>query len=297
MPIFAKSNNAASEEQNIVLPLLLSIFGHLLLVFVIIYSPITKTDTAYIPGVIDVQIVDLALPESVGSQSSPSEPVALPIEEKEPEEQLTTLSPKPEAADQPEVSIASEQPKKKTALKYKTMKSKEVLKSALQQLEKKVEEQPARQLEDTIKRLQDKVSKQGKPSSSTNTQNQGEGEGQSEGVSDELKKTGVFGTGSEKEAELIDIYRTEVAFSIQKNWAYSEQLAGGGQDLEVLVVIKVMPNGEITDIFFTDRSGNAYLDDSAYKAIKKSSPVKPHPDGLQRSYVEMGLRFTPAGVQ
>lgn len=294
MSIFAKSNKPAPDEQNVVLPLLLSIFGHLLLVFVIVYTPISKTDTAYLPGVIDVQIVDLALPENVGSQPSPSDSVALPIEEKEPVEELTTLSPKPEKAVQPEVSIASEKPKKKTALKYKTLKSKEVLKSALQQLEKKVEEQPTRQLQDTIKRLQEKVSKQGRPSTSTTSTND---QGQGDSESGELQKSGIFGTGTEKEAELIDIYRTEVAFSIQKNWAYSDQLAGGGQELEVSVVIKVMPDGEITDIFFTDRSGNAYLDDSAYKAIKKTSPVRPHPEGLKRPYVEMGLRFTPAGVQ
>jgi colicin import membrane protein len=63
------------------------------------------------------------------------------------------------------------------------------------------------------------------------------------------------------------------------------------------IAFKVMPDGEVTDIFFTDRSGNAYLDDSAYKAIVKTSPVKPHPKGLLQPYIEMGLRFTPEGVR
>ena len=42
---------------------------------------------------------------------------------------------------------------------------------------------------------------------------------------------------------------------------------------------------------------NPYLDDSAYKAIVKSSPVKPHPPKLNRTYIEMGLRFTPEGLR
>jgi colicin import membrane protein len=58
-----------------------------------------------------------------------------------------------------------------------------------------------------------------------------------------------------------------------------------------------MPDGKIVDIFFTDHSGNAYLDDSAYKAIVKTSPVKPFPAALSRAYIEMGLRFTPEGVR
>jgi TonB family protein len=64
-----------------------------------------------------------------------------------------------------------------------------------------------------------------------------------------------------------------------------------------LVVIKIMPDGKITDIFFTQRSGNAYLDDTAYKTIMKSNPTKPFPEGLRFPYIEMGLRFTPEGLQ
>ncbi|MBW2592274.1 MAG: TonB C-terminal domain-containing protein, partial [Deltaproteobacteria bacterium] len=62
------------------------------------------------------------------------------------------------------------------------------------------------------------------------------------------------------------------------------------------LVFKIMPDGEIRDIFFTDRSGNNYLDESAYNAIQKSNPVKGHPEGTRRSSVEMGLEFTPEGI-
>ena len=33
------------------------------------------------------------------------------------------------------------------------------------------------------------------------------------------------------------------------------------------------------------------------KAILKSNPVRPHPPGIRKPYMTMGLRFTPSGVQ
>ena len=110
-------------------------------------------------------------------------------------------------------------------------------------------------------------------------------------------KSGKFDEGGKKTAELIDLYRLEVAFQIQKNWSFNEQLAGGNGSLVAAIVFKVMPDGEIRDIFFTDHSGNAYLDDQSYKAIVKSNPVDGHPPGLNRPYVEMGVRFTPQGLR
>jgi colicin import membrane protein len=100
-----------------------------------------------------------------------------------------------------------------------------------------------------------------------------------------------------KEAELIDLYRVEIAFQIQKNWAFNEQLAGGDHSLAAAIVFKVMPDGEIRDLFFTDRSGNPHLDESAYKAIMKSNPVDTHPQGLNKPYVVMAIRFTPQGIR
>ena len=59
----------------------------------------------------------------------------------------------------------------------------------------------------------------------------------------------------------------------------------------------MLPNGEITDIRFTERSSNSYLDDSAYKAIVKSSPVAPYPPSVKAAYVVVAIRFTPEGLR
>ena len=249
---------------------------------------------SYIPSVIDVQMVDLN--QISGSKGTTRVETAAPAPVKEPPKE--TESPKETEAPvsvsqeqtekKPEVSVAPVRKTTKSALKYKTFKSEKVLKNALQRVEKKVDSQPPRPLEDTIKRLRDKVAKEGKPGA----------------TGAEASETGQTGTGvgfggrgGQKEIELIDLYRLEIAYAVQKNWAFADQLAGGGNQMVASIVFKVMPDGKIVDIFFTERSGNAYLDDSAYKAIVKTSPVKPFPAGLNRAYIEMGLRFTPEGVR
>ena len=108
---------------------------------------------------------------------------------------------------------------------------------------------------------------------------------------------GATGSGGQRRLELIDLYKIEVAFQVERNWAFSQQLAGEGQTLQVSLVFKVMSGGEITDIRFTERSGNSYLDESAYRAIVKANPVSPHPTGIRTPYVTMGVRFTPEGIR
>jgi colicin import membrane protein len=208
------------------------------------------------------------------------------VQEKEPDRAKVSVQ-KAQSKQRPEISVAPPRKETKKALKYKTYKSKKVIKNTLQRVEKKVDTQPPKPLEDTIKRLRKKVAKEGRPATG------GEGARQ-RGTTG---KSGIYGRGSQKEIELIDLYRVEIAYAINKNWAFAEQLGGGRDNMMASIAFKVMPDGEIVDIFFTDRSGNPYLDDSAYKAIVKSSPVKPHPAKLSRPYVEMGLRFTPEGVR
>ncbi len=112
-----------------------------------------------------------------------------------------------------------------------------------------------------------------------------------------VKTENFNGMAGKKKLELINIYRVEVAYQVQKNWAFSEQLAGGRKNLMAEIAFKIMPDGTITDIWFDKRSGNVYLDESAKKAIMKSTPVRPHPKGINKSYIIVGLRFTPEGIR
>ena len=203
---------------------------------------------------------------------------------KETHKKAVKVAPKP-VKKEPVVSTSG---KPKTSLKKKTFKASKVKKSALKDIEKKVEKTSSERITSALDRLKTKVEEQEveKHLEDTASPDQSPAAAGSEG-------TGQGG----RVGELIDIYRVEIAYQIQKSWAFPEQLAGGRSDLQTLLVFKVMPSGEIRDLFFTDRSGNSHFDESAYRAVMKANPVDAHPTGIIRPYVQMGLRFTPEGVK
>lgn len=267
----------------------ISLAAHFLLVGLVLFTPVWDSEPEFLPSVIDVQMVDLSdLNASPVQKEAAAKEKASVVKEKEAE---VEVAPEPasqaETEKKPEISVAPKKKTSKSALKYKTFKSKKVIKNALKRVEKKVDSLPPKPLEDTLKKIREKVAKEGRPGPT----------GDSPKTSDQVSKKGVYGRGSQKEIELIDLYRLEIAYAINKNWAYAGQLSGGGNNEMASITFKVMPDGTITDVSFTDRSGNQNLDDSGYRAIVKSSPVKPHPDKLSVPYVHMGLRFTPQGVQ
>ena len=108
--------------------------------------------------------------------------------------------------------------------------------------------------------------------------------------------TGIGG-GTWGAAGVIDIYKAEIYYRIQQNWAYSEQLGGSNSEQMAVLVIKIMPEGEISDIWFERKSGNRFLDESAYRAVQKSNPLPPIPQEYNRSYYEVGLRFGAGGLK
>jgi len=74
-------------------------------------------------------------------------------------------------------------------------------------------------------------------------------------------------------------------------------MARGEKGLEGVVIMKIMRDGEIRDIWFEKRSGNTYFDDSVLKAIKKSNPLPPLPDGFLGPYYDVGVRFSPSELR
>jgi TonB family protein len=185
-------------------------------------------------------------------------------------------------------SVTPKTVKKKVSLKRKTYKSEKVKENTLQKLEKKIEATASDRISKAIDEIKAKVDSQQARAPSREPEVQLP-------ESKYLDGEGEISAG--KRAEIIDIYRVEVAIKVQQNWAFPEQLAEGRSDLQTRLVFKVMPNGEIKDLFFTDRSGNNHFDESAFRAVMKSDPVDPHPESVSEPYVQMGLRFTPEGIQ
>jgi TonB family protein len=97
-------------------------------------------------------------------------------------------------------------------------------------------------------------------------------------------------------ASAVDKYLIEVAYEVNKNWAFVGD-KNSETSKKTSITFKIMPNGEIKDLFFVKRSGNEALDQSAFNAILNTNPTKPFPANIKKPFIEMGLRFSPAGVR
>ena len=296
-----------SQRRVVGFSVLLSLLLHGAVFAALVVAPRTSGGHRLAPGTVSVRLVSLPeagsggarpaapapkpLPQPIKDQPAAIEKLpAVPLPEPEPEPAPEVVQP---AAQEPKevVSLAppEEKVKPKKSLKEKTKDPDKIIKGAIDRIKKGVDKQPKGQqssVRAAIERLKEKVA-EGQTRSYEPYQPQSDG---SPGA-------GGGGGGGPGAITLVDLYRVEVATQIQKNWAFSKQLAGDTGGLRAEIEFKVLAGGEITDIRFNTKSNNAYFDDSAYKAIVKSNPVTPHPPGISKSYVMVGLRFTPEGVR
>jgi colicin import membrane protein len=277
----------------------ISLFIHLSFIGYIIFLPESAPRRRFSPGSINVSLVSLPGPPAAApapAAKSEAKAVVTPKPEvkktakapviKAPPPQPPVVAAEPQKA----VSLApvKQKWKAKKSLKKKTLDRRKLIDQAVSGVQKKVEKSQSDSVNHAIEALKKKVAQtEAKPSQTDQSVRAAAGAGVSGGT----------GAGGQRALELIDIYKIEVAFQVERQWAFSEQLAGDGQALQSLLVFRVLPSGEITDIRFTERSGNSYLDESAYKAVVKASPVSPHPEGVRELYVTVALRFTPQGIR
>jgi colicin import membrane protein len=267
-----------NERRNFFSNFAVSLLCHLLFFVILFFAPGYATDRNPSLSVINVSLVTLP------SQNN----APLPAEFKKQtavikKDQKATI-PKTDHKSPESISLKPKKKKVKQSLKKKTFKTDKVVKSAISQIKKDVDESRPDQVNKAIARLKDQVEKTGPPDLIKQQDTKGTG------------PPGGTATGSKKDLELMVIYQVEIAFRIQKNWSFNKQLAGGRTDLEAWAAIKVMPNGEIKDTWFDKRSGNRYFDEQAKKAILKSNPLPPLPKGYFRPYFEAGFHFTPSGI-
>lgn len=269
-------------------------FFHVAFAVLVLFTPGFKDGNRFIPSAMSVSLVSLPEPQLPGPLIKKAGP---PHKKPEPPvtEKSVRVSPEPEPVQTLETPVSTE-PGIKSSLKRKTFKTGKVVEKAVREIEKQVaEERPdavkkaidrIREKEKAIDRLREKVE-----------QNPAETSGGKTTVSEDMSGEGSSGDAGSRQFDQIDLYKLEVKYRIQKNWAYSEQLAGRQSNLESLLVIRVMPDGEIKDVWFEKKSGNTHLDDSAYKAILKSNPLPPLPPGFNRPFFTVGMIFTPSGLQ
>jgi colicin import membrane protein len=279
------------DSPSMVFPFGVSFLFHLIVIGALVFMPQFGSKPRFGSGVVNVSLV--SLPSSGTDSAGPAASVVKPKPpEKKPVKKpaVEVPEPKPVAAVKkpPEaVSLEPQKIKPKKSLKKKTVDRSKMIDSALDRIEKKVEKTETDSVTSAIEELKRKVAAS-EPQARTVTGGAGGGV---------AGPAGGSGTGGVRVQESILIYQAEIQYRIQKNWAFSQQLAGDNTQLEAVLAIKVLRNGEIEDIWFDKKSGNAYLDDSAYKALVKSNPLPPLPNDYMRPFYKIGLRFGPKGLK
>jgi colicin import membrane protein len=164
------------------------------------------------------------------------------------------------------VVVAKRVVKRKSRPKKKRPTATRRLDEALKKIEKKVSKEKNDPLKQAISRLETQVK------------------------SSEAKG---FSRGEAGQGISIQFYQMQVEEKIKANWSYPVDLSGSDSQkaLEAIVIVKVLSNGSIQKTWFKERSSNAIFDQSVLKAVKRSDPLPPFPEGYRRTYDQIEINF------
>ena len=307
--VHARPLGLETDSGGMVLYFGISFLIHLIFIGSMVLMPESAPRRRLAPGAINVSLVSLPGPPAAAPAPAPAaKPATVMKEDVKPAPKTPAIEippPKPlPAIKKPDKTVSlAPKPKKKVplvpkpekkkpkkSLKKETQDRRKMIERAVSNVKKDVEKSRSDSVKQAIDRLKKKVAQTESKSATAGTSSKSSTGAVGAGG------TGAAGFGGARNLEVIDLYKIEVAFQVERQWAFSEQLAGGGA-LQTSLVFRVLPSGEITDIRFTERSGNAYLDESAYKAVVKANPVSPHPEGIRAPFVMVAIRFTPEGMR
>ena len=101
---------------------------------------------------------------------------------------------------------------------------------------------------------------------------------------------GGTGGGGPPGGTAMQIYQMEVESLIKSNWHYPAALESR-KDLEAIVVLAVKSDGTILKTRFEKRSADVLFDESVSKAIERSNPLPPFPEGYRMTHDEIEINF------
>lgn len=273
--------------------LLISLFVHVVILGGLVLSPLGASDSRLTDrrDAINVDLVAMnpevsAPPEKDSGQTESSEnasaesitPQEVKAEEKEAQAIPVKKSAKKNIPEDTEVKTPEpSEPEVKTAKKKETFDKEKVLEDAVRQMGEQSRQQRPKSIEDRLARMEEDAGKQGYTEQSGNSRNADSG-----------------GSAPSEEYSRMEIYQAEVAVLMKQNWTFNPDMAGNTKGLEARLVIRIQPDGTVSEIWYEKRSGNKYLDESAYKTVEKASPLPPLPEGQQQYHLVLG--FTPTGL-
>ena len=255
--------------------LLLSVAFHVGVFSLTLFVPESMPGAGRFKGV--VYEVDLVEMPAKGGQKSKSTTRAKPKQGKAVLKEATKAKrvTSPKKKEKPVViakrTVKEPQPPKKE----KTVSPTKMIDEAISKIEKRVksESKESSHIEEAISKLESKIGAGVDESDS---------DGQDERPGNPL---GSAGTGI-----TLRIYQMEVETWIKSHWAYPVAVERP-KSLEAVVVVMVKRDGSIIKTHFKRRSSDNIFDQSVSKAIERSDPLPPFPEGYLKSHEEIEITF------
>ena len=269
---FAIADHGQVYGQRLGVMLAVSILLHLFIFSAVIFLPGLSPSGGMNDIVYEVDLVDM--PSNMQTASSPSSKA------EEPTAKAETSAKRIESVEEKKIPIEVEKipiNKKKAAVKKadttpkieKNAKAEDSnhLNQAISDLKKKTrsEENQQTHLDQAISKLQNQVGGADSDSAASGT--------------------GAIGSLS------MRIYQEAVKSHIQDNWSYPAAMQNR-KDLEVTVQLKIREDGAIMKYEFVKKSGDSIFNQSVLKALERSNPIPPFPEGYEKSYDEFEFRFS-----
>ena len=226
-----------------------------------------------------------AAPKEIPKKITAETPPPAPIPETKQEKDSKVVESKAVKVSEKEVPIKEKVVPKEITKKESTRK--EPTKEA--KSESNVEESALDRVRERL--IQSAVERAKSRSESAQTSSKGgeaisSGSGEGEGAA--ALGPGGRGGGVVKGMEFI-IYQNRMLSSIKENWAW----VGQRSNLRVVVHFSIKDNGEITGLKIVQPSGDLSYDESVLRAVKKSNPLPPPPEGSRKDFADVELTFRP----
>ncbi len=268
----------SSEDKNswIGRMAFLSAFLHVLALSAMLYLPNLASTRTYYSPVYSVRLVNLP-----PSPTPAGEPAAAPAAKVPPSVPPAPAAEKPKVKEKTKPISLSPTKKEDTESKItdaiERIRRRQESKSVDSAIERLRDQRETRQVNSAIEGIRKRVT-----IGSSGAEEAGE------------KSTG--GASSGVMSIRFKLYYNLIWQRIRSVWVLPEEALRGKKNLETIIAIRIAKDGQIEDIQFEKKSGNAQLDESALRAIKKANPLPPLPPGMTEDKFDVGVRFTPSDL-
>lgn len=159
-------------------------------------------------------------------------------------------------------------PKKKIRSRRRRKNADKIIEEAISKIRKRTERKERDRIEEIISKIKEKIGK-------------------------EERKKGFSPSYAVIEGLTLTIYKEQIKSRIKNNWIYPLALVSPKKkNLEATIILKVKKSGEIIRFWFKKKSNDAIFNDSLIKAIERSNPLPPFPEGYKKRYEEIEIHFS-----